>query len=144
MRLHVILFFAIALFFSGCATTRIQTQNMEAARSLALLFKICDTSDSWDSYPATLQDLSKALRTLHIEDTIPQCRCADGVMRDFIYIAGLSGTEGRDTAFLFSPPEMGGDMVIVSSLDATTKVMSREEAKKEMEKSYALIRDRNH
>lgn len=144
MRFHCILLLASAFFFSGCATSRVQTRNTEAAHRLALLFKVCDSSDSWDRYPATLKDLSKALSALHIEDAIPQCRCADGVMRDFIYIAGLSGTEGRDTAFLFSPPEMGDDVVIVSSLDATTKVMSREEAKKEMEKSYALIRDRNH
>src|SRR5689334_13604149 len=108
-----ILFLASALLVTGCATSRVQTQNVEAARSLALLFKICDNSDAWESYPATLQDLSKVLRTLHFEDTIPQCRCADGAMRDFIYIAGLHGTEGGGAAFLFSPPEMGGDVVVV-------------------------------
>ena len=144
MRLHGILFLASALFFSGCATSRVQTQNIESAHRLALLFKICDNSDSWEYYPTTLQDLSKALRALHIEDAIPQCRCADGRLRDFIYVPRFSSSDGRDWPFLFSPPEMGGNVVIVADLDATTRAMSREEARKEMEKSYAFTKDRIH
>jgi hypothetical protein len=144
MRFHWILLLASALFFSGCATSRVQRQNTEAAHRLALLFKVCDNSDSWDRYPATLKDLSKALSALHIEDTIPQCRCADGSLRDFIYVPRFDSSDGRDWAFLFSPPEMGGDVVIVAYLDTTTRTMSREEARREMEKSYAFTKDRIH
>lgn len=142
MRFHTILLVAGALVFSGCATSRICTRNEKAAQRLSFLFIVWDNFvDSGWYYPTTLEDLSKELHAFGVQERLPQCECADGQFRDFVYVPGFTGTD-VECAFLFSPPQMAGDKVVVAYIDTTTKVMSRDEAKKEMEKSYTFKKDR--
>lgn len=73
---------------------------------------------------------------------LPQCKCRDRKMQDFVYVPGFSGTDGPEWAFLFSPPEMDPELTIVVYLDLTTRAVSRDDAAKEMQKSKLFTKDR--
>jgi len=122
---------------AGCATTNLY-QNKKAAKRLAFMFRINDAISSDPQFPETLKELRPRLEDVG-QDVFSQCKCADGKMREFIYVRGFFSSNDGDLAFLFSPAEMDAKKVIVVYLDSTIKVLSREEAAEERKKSYAYI-----
>jgi phosphoserine aminotransferase len=83
--------------------------------------------------PKTLNDLTAT----GVLKEIPQCECVDGKMRDFIYVTGWDQTISG-YAVLASPPEMDSKVTIVVYMDLSAKVLSRQEAEGEIEKSRAF------
>ena len=134
----------LTCLLTGCAADRLMSHNMAAGHDLALLFKMNDNSDSDPKYPKNLVSLQSNLKSAGVETPLPRCKAPDGNLMDFIYIPGLHGSDGRDWAFLFSPLEVNSNKVLVVCLDASLKVLSREKAAREMDRTRAFVRTREN
>lgn len=89
---------------------------------------------SKSGFPTTLNDLVSA----GLLKSIPQCKCADGKMRDFIYISGFN-LDMPNYVILASPPEMDSKVTIVY-YGGVAKILPRSEAAKEIDKSRAFVK----
>ncbi|MDR3564119.1 MAG: hypothetical protein P4N59_22140 [Negativicutes bacterium] len=116
-------------------------RNIKAEHEIAeYIYLYCNQDyDSTNGFPAALSDLV----SVGIYTNLPQCECADGTNRDFIYIPGFHGTP-YGNVFLASPPEMDKDVTIVCFGGEKPKILSRSEAVKEIEKSRALVKVLNN
>jgi hypothetical protein len=130
-----------SVLLSSCATDSLVDQNTKCGHELALMFKLYDYTYSPSAYPKTLGELRQGLDKFpgKGEVSLPKCKCADGKLRDFIYISGFHGGDGPQWAFLFSPSEMGSKVCVVVYLDGTAKVMTPSEAAREMTRSRAFV-----
>jgi hypothetical protein len=136
-NLNFILTAVIGVLLIGCARQNLIKQNAATARELVGVIRVYDSMDITGKLPKTLNGLVSA----HLIKEVPQCKCADGKLRDFIYISGYDTTIDS-YVILASPPEMDSEVTIVAYMNAATKVLPREEAAKEIEKSRALIKSR--
>src|SRR5258708_2921425 len=90
IELWVIFVIGLTVLAMGCTTTHVLHQNKQAAYRLGLLFRANENNDAGWYYPPTLQDLTKELKAAGIEAALPQCKCADGTLRDLDYISGFT------------------------------------------------------
>ena len=119
----------------GCARQQLLKQNVDnGLQIVASVYVYCDQDFSRTGLPTRLNELV----SVGILKEIPKCKCADGKMRDFIYISGFHEKES-DYVFLASPPEMDPKVSIVY-FGAEPKILSRSEAAKEIERSCAFVK----
>lgn len=128
-------FIAIFLGFSllGCARQKLIKENTAIAIELDGAIGVYESMQYKGGLPKTLYDLV----SVGLLKKIPQCKCADGKLRDFVYISGYDQTISP-YVILASPPEMDPKVMIVVYMGLTAKVMPREAAVKEIEKSRAF------
>jgi hypothetical protein len=137
-------FLVFTLLTPGCASRGLIAQNEATGRQLAVLFKTIENTSSEPDFPRNLSELSEELRALGSSQSIPQCKCADGALRDFVYIAGYTVMDDERSIFLHSPPEMGLDRSILVRINTKTRVLLNEEANALITKSHEFVADRQN
>jgi len=110
---------------------KLLNENVEVGHDIAQVLRAYDQKHS--AFPKSLEDMV----TSGFVKALPMCKCADGKYRDFIYVPGLETGSTGEIAILMSPPEMDPEIAIVVFLNTMAKVLPREEAAKEIEKSRA-------
>jgi len=113
--------------------------NINAAHELVVDLAIYCNQDYTNGYPWALSNLV----SVGLCKSLPQCECADGTNRDFIYVPGFHETP-YGYVFLASPPEMDKDVTIVCFGGEKPKALPWSVAEKEIEKSRALVKVLNN
>lgn len=136
---HCLCAMAMLMCVALTSCERRQQRNIKVADEISGAIYYYCKQDYTNGFPATLNDLV----SVGIYKSLPQCECADGTNRDFIYIPGFHGTP-YGYVFLFSPPEMSKDVTIVCFGGERPKILLRSEAEKEIEKSRAFVKVLNN
>src|ERR1041385_3552425 len=136
--LYVTTLIAILQLTAGCQSlTRIGRTKADGSK--IVLAANAYTLDAIASFPTSLSELVSA----GLLESIPQCRCADGKLRDFVYIPGFTVADSYDNVILATPVAFDEHRAIIFRIDTRPEVVGIEKRTAEIQKSHDELRKRH-